>query len=86
MIQLSKLSSQKQSKMMEIKTRNGFIYNANDLVPSQVREQIKLAALQIERKSLYRTGTYQSRVLQRLLALERASDEFHHSKGLIQCM
>lgn len=31
---------------MEIKTRNGFIYNANDLVHSRIREQIKLAALQ----------------------------------------
>lgn len=50
---------------MEIKTRNGFIYNANDLVHSQIREQIKLAALQIKRKARYRpTGIYQSRVLQ----------------------
>lgn len=40
--------------MMEIKTRNGFIYNANDLVHSQIRKQIKLAALQIERKALCR--------------------------------
>ena len=72
---------------MEIKTRNGFIYNANDLVPSQIREQIKLAALQIERKALYRpTGTYQSRVLQRLLALGKVSDKVHHSKGLIHRM
>lgn len=44
---------------MEIKTRNGFIYNANDLVHSQIREQIKLAALQMERKALHRPpGTY----------------------------
>lgn len=72
---------------MEIKTRNGFIYNANDLVPSQIREQIKLAALHMEREALYiPTGTYWSWVLQRLLALWRVSVAFHHSKGLIHCM
>jgi hypothetical protein len=50
--------------MMEIMTRNGFIYNANDLVHSQIREQIILAALQVERKALYRaTNSDQNRVL-----------------------
>lgn len=45
--------------MKKIKTRNGFIYNANDLVHSQIREQIKLAALQAKRKALFRsTGAY----------------------------
>lgn len=39
---------------MEIKTRSGSIYNANDLVHSQIRKQIKLAALQVERKALCR--------------------------------
>lgn len=73
--------------MMEIKTRNGFIYNANDLVHSQIREQIKLAALQIERKALcIPTGSYQSRVLQWSWALGRASVKSHYSKGLIHCM
>ena len=72
---------------MEIKTRNGFIYNANDLVPSQIREQIKLAALHMEREARYiPTGTYRSWVLQRLLALRRVSVAFHHSKHLIHCM
>lgn len=44
---------------MEIKTRNGFIYNANNLVHSQIKERIKLAALQMERKAGHRPpGTY----------------------------
>lgn len=72
---------------MEIKTRSGFIYNANDLVHSQIREQIKLAALQIERKALHRpAGSHQIRVLWWILALGRASNQFHCSKGLIHCM
>lgn len=73
--------------MKEIKTRNGFIYNANDLVHSQIRDQIKSATLQIKRKPLYRpTGTYQSKVLWWILALGRASDKFYYSEGLIQHM
>lgn len=65
---------------MEIKTRNGFIYNAMIWVPPQIREQIKLAALHMEREALYiPTGTYRSWVLQRSW-LCGGPQSYHHSK------
>lgn len=69
--------------MRKIKTRNGFIYNANDLVHSQLGEQIKLAALPAKRRALFRpTGAYRQGSPVGL-ALGMASDKLCYSKGLI---